>query len=404
MANEWNQGTFQFDAPGLSHTFTFALDRIQSALTQSGWELASWSPGASPPAANARYLIRTDRNTQDRWQYTGDTLTQHGGILLWYDSDPQTTTGLAAFAGQVHIVIQSFLENTGATDVQVASPDWVETVGGAERFGSIRIVLDSTAVNNYLIYCGEDGLYIESGRDGVQNNLGHGAIMTFGAIPELHGTLDANVKWTAQGLVCDFSDVCRFSADRFDRFVTNDGTDKNFTASLQPYTPRGTYNIDSTGGGANIADQREYYIGAQDNFFSLGSGNQSTSITTNQESQEREGQIRYAATFGLINTPKNNRFRIAPLVMIQDIRHVDIAADSSSSDNNLAPSADKGHMIDWRQTRRVFKFAAVDYTLLPFVNITDAVTGVVYRVARMEDNGRFSQFGVQQPTTPPLTL
>lgn len=399
MANEWERAQFTIDTPGLSHDETTILDGIEDFLTQVGWEVASWSAGTY--GSLDRHFIRTDRAVQDRWQFRGDGPLQHAGIRVFYDSDPQTTTGLAAFAGQEHIVVQSFLENSAETDRQVTTPDYVGTTSAgstvSDRFGSIRVQYDDTAPNNWLVIGGEDGLYLEVGRDSSETNLGHGAILTFGAIPENNSPFDSSVDWTAQGLVCDLFDVCRFTHDRGTRFVSNDGSNKNFTASLQPYSPRGTRELDTP----NMADQVAYYVGSRDTMLGMGRGaNSVTSATSNTGDVD----IKYHATFGLVNTPEVSRFRISPLVMAQSLAQIAMGATSTSSSNTVAAQANVSQMYDPRTLRQIFRFAAVDYTLLSFQNIQDAVSGATYRVARVEDNGRFSQIGVIWPSSSFLSI
>lgn len=391
MASEWNRATFTID--NILHTQTNYLNAIQSFLTQSGWSLASWSTGLY--GANDRHFVRSDRAVQPRWQFNGDGPLQHAGIRVFYDSNPNTTTGTSLFTGQVHIVIQSFLENTSATDRQVLTPDFVGVVGSgsaaSNRFGTIRIVYDPAAPNNILIIGGEDGLYIEAGRDSSLVNLGHGAIMTFGAIPELYGMYDDAVRWTAQGLVCDLFGTCRFTHDRNLRFVSNDGTNKNFTGGLQPYSARGTAQITTP----NMFNQRPYYIGSRDSIVGQGGG--SVSPTANPAvSTSRNVDLKYSATFGLFNTPELGRFRISPLVMVQSQVDIPIGVSSALAADNVA--AGTVHtVLDPRRLRQIFRFAAADYTLLAGANVQDGATGAVYRIARVEDGGRFSKLGVEWP-------
>lgn len=398
MAGEWRRALFQYDPVGSGHTFDYVLDKIESALTQSGWVRPSWDTGlltrplssTGSVSEESRFFIRSDRNTQDRWRYRGDNVLQHGGIIVSYDSN---ASGAGDESGP-QIVIQTFLENTAASGIQVSTRDIVSGSTPNFRTGSIRISLDNFSVNTFLIYVGEDGLYIESGANGLTTNLGHGAVMTFGAIPELHGTREVAVQWTAQGLVCDFTRNCKFTASRDDRFVTNDGLNKNFTASLQPETPRGTANIEQLAG--NVSDNRAYYIGSRDTFMSMGIGrvlgDNSAAATS------FDGSVRFAATFGLFSTPRENRFRLSQLLMLQSMHHFLGGVNSSSGSNNVAGGSNEQAFIDVRNYRQIFRFAAVDYTLLPGINVVDAITGASYRVQRIEDNGRFSQIGIEVPS------
>lgn len=417
MPGEWNKAVAQYDPVGLGHTFDYVMDKIESFLLQSGWERPSWdtgaltvtlNTGASAPfgtkaSTESRFFIRTDRNTQERWRFTGDAVTLHGGIVLSYDS----SASVGSETGP-QIVLQTFVQNAAATGVYVASSvnvvttDAISGSGSDVRFGSIRISLDNFTVNNFLIYGGEDALYLESGSGGLNTNLGHGAIMTFGAIPEFNGTRSVAVQWTAQGLILDFRRNCKFTAVRNDRFVTNDGTDKNFTASLQPITPRGTANIYTLT--SNVENFRAYYVGAIDNFLGANVGGASGSTGVDVVSAETLSS-KFAASFGLINTPLDGRFRISQVAMLQHLGQIRAGVNSALSSNNVAAAVSNFTVLDFRDVlRRVFRFAVVDYTLLPFVNIVDAVTGATYRVLRIDDNGRFSQLGIEVPSTPSLVL
>jgi hypothetical protein len=400
------------------------MDKIESFLTQSGWERPTWdggSPGAGtvgtpsdPGNGDARYYIRSDRGTQDRWRYTGDLVTQHCGILVWYHVDAgvdqgngyEPNLGFTSDADETgpQIVIQTYLENTAANDVQVLSPDHAARDAGppvVHRMGSIRCLIDNLAVNNWLIYGGEDGLYVEVGRDSLNASLGHGAVMTFGEIPEFNATRDVARQWTTQGLVCDMRGLCRFTVNRDDRFVTNDGTNKNFTASLQPYAVRGTTSIDSVSG--NIEEPRAYYIGCRDNFLSSTSFASTTLSADFFATSGNGSSTKFAASFGLFNTPKNDRIRISPLFMVQEILQIPAGASSTSSSNNVVAVTAGLPCLDVRTMRQIFRFVGADHTLIPFLSVVDSVSGGTFRIARMDDNGRFSQFGIEVPNVT-LTL
>lgn len=412
MAGEWRQGTFTID--NVLHTQTNIITAFESFLTQVGWIRASWSGSGTD-----RHYLRADRATQPRWQFTGDGGIKNGGIRVFYDALPGTTTGIAAFVGQRHIVIQSFLENVAQTGVQVLTEDVISTAVvnfGATttpRLGTIRIVYDNTAPNVYQLIGGEDGLYVESGRDNQNNNLGHGMILTFGAIPENHSAIDNTVGWTAQGLVADFFGVCRFTTDRNKRFVSNDGTNKNFTACLQPQSPRGTYQLttpaysdavaSSAGGLGNAGGRRGCYIGGRDLILGMGRGGVQPDAAATVASTSAVVDLQYHAAFGLIDSPQNNRFRISPVMMLQTLRAVEIGVSNTSGSDVAVAGATSG-IRDPRTIRQIFRLAVMDYTLLPWVNVQDAVSGAVYRVARIEDNGRFSQVGIQWPTQAALSI
>lgn len=410
MAGEWRRATFIID--NILHTQTNIITAFESFLTQTGWVRASWSGSGTD-----RYYLRADRNTQPRWQFTGDGGIKHGGIRVFYDSDAQTTTGLAVFAGQKHIVIQSFLENVSQNGAQIATEDVINTSvaspgGNIARLGTIRIIYDNTAPNTYLLVGGEDGLYVECGRDAQNNNLGHGAILTFGAIPENHSSIDQTVGWTAQGLVADLFGSCRFTHNRNNRFVSNDGSNKNFTSALQPQSPRGTYSLSSplysdatvpsANGQANANGRRGLYLSSRDLLYGANRA-ASTEAATSAQSTTGDVDLQYFAAFGLFDSPQNGRYRISPMLCIQTLRQVECAATSAST-SDVAASSNQASVIDPRTFRQVFRFAVVDYTLLPWVNIQDAVSGATYRVARVEDNGRYSQIGIEWPSSAALSI
>lgn len=411
MAGEWRRATFIID--NILHTQTNIITAFESFLTQVGWVRASWSGSGTD-----RYYLRADRLTQPRWQFTGDGGIKQGGIRIFYDSAPATTTGLAAFTGQVHIVIQTFLENAATNGSQVLTEDVINNSianPGATTFrlGSIRLIYDNTAPNTYLLIGGEDGLYVEVGRDSQNNNLGHGAILTFGAIPENHSSIDNTVGWTAQGLVADLFGVCRFTTNRQNRFVSNDGSSKNFTAGLQAQSPRGTYSLSSplysdavalsSTGVANAQGRRGLYISSRDVLYGMGRAGTNPESSTTVASSAGNIDLQYLCAFGLFNSPQAGRYRISPMLCLQTLGMIDLAATSSSTSDVVVQTNIAG-VVDPRSFRQIFRFAVVDYTLLPWVNIQDAVSGATYRVAQVADNGRYSQIGIEWPSSAALSI
>lgn len=369
MANEWARGTVSL-IPNVSpnHTITNALNAIQSMLLAGGFELASWSPGG-----NDRYFLRADRAISERWRYEGDGVLQHCGIHV-YTNTPTDT----------EIRISSFLENTTATGVQVDTRDATNTIN---RRGFLTISWDVTTPNNFLIICGEDGFYIESGRDSSPTNLGHGAILVAVNIPELNATKASQIRWTTQGFPMDLFGECRFTVNRQNRFVTNDGTSRNFSCALVVYSARGVASVIQTPAPVNFL---EFYIGNRDLLLGCnGASNQ---------------DIRYAATFGQINSPEDGRYRINEILLLQENNATDVAnrsATSSSSSNTIAAGTGSTTFIvrDIRHDRRIARFVVVDYTLLPWTNLIEAETGKVYRVIEHNDLGRTANIGIEWPTT-----
>ena len=369
MANEWVRGTVSL-IPNVSpnHTITNAINAFQSVLTQSGWELASWSPGG-----NDRYFLRTDRSTRERWRYEGDGPIQSCGIHVY------------AANSNTEIRVSAFLENSGATAVQVDANGATATTN---RRGYLTIAWDTTAPNNYLFIAGEDGFYVEAGRDSSSVNLGHGAILTDAEIPELNATKSTQVRWVTQGFALDLFGECRFTGNRNARFVTNNGTNRNFTSNLQVYATRGA---NSTTQSPSPVDYASYYFGNRD----LMNGLTSFSTITSAD-------WRYACTFGQLNTPEDGRYRVNPILIITESNAADVTArsvSSTSTSNVVAPSGNNFVVRDVRHDRQILRFVVVDYTLLPFANIVEAQTGKVYRVIEHNDNGRTSNIAVEWPTT-----
>lgn len=369
MANEWVRGvvTLTPNTPP-NHTITNAMNAFESALLQSGWERASWSV-----ASNDRAYLRADRSTQDRWRYDADGPTQFCGIRITQE------------ATDTVIRVSSFIQDQAQTGVQVDARD---APAGTFRRGYIDIDWDVTAPNTYLFICGEDGFYVEAGRDGSPNNLGHGMVVCIAAIPELNATRDAQVRWTAQGLVMDLGGTngCRFTEgnNRNQRFVTNDGTNRNFTAYLALYSPRSVSRTDTP----DPADYRAVRIANRDLLLGMCAfGNNS--------------DLRYGCTFGVYNTPEDDRYRISLLTLLQETLVADIAVQSGSTSNVLSASSTQPtvQMRDVRHDRLALRIVVCDYTLIPFINITDANTGIVYRVFEFNDNGRTANLGIEWPST-----
>lgn len=356
MALEWKRGTFVYDVVGLGHTSTTALNAFQSFLTQCGWDLAAYSTSTD------KYFVRTDRATNDYWRFNGDGPNQNCGILVRYN------------AGNSRLEIAAFLENQAGNASQKIS----------NSTHIAHVTLDGTAPNNWLFVGGEGGFYVEAGRDGLPTNLGHAMVVAWEVIPEFNGTDDARRMWTTQGAVCDLFGNLKFTADRNSRFVDNQGTNKNYTGRLRPYVCRGTGNFNLSSQG----DDRQIGIGPRDNFFSFARAASSSSLYNEI--------VRFC--FGLINTPRDGRYRISPMLVDQlvDNAHINCGTTTSSASNNVAPDG-SAYLFDLRQIRRVAKFAVVDASLIPFVTITDLATNVIYRVAQVGDGGRACNIGIVWP-------
>tara|TARA_R100001086_G_scaffold201006_1_gene117238 strand:- start:1653 stop:2765 length:1113 start_codon:yes stop_codon:yes gene_type:complete len=364
MANEWARGTATL-IPNVApnHTIANAINAIGSFLVATGWELASWSG-----SANDRYYLRTDRNTQARWRYEGDGPVQHCGIHVY------------AANSDTEVRLSTFLQDSGATAVQV---DTADAPFSTNRRGYATLSFDATAPNNYLMVGGEDGFYIEAGRDGEPTNLGHAWIVAFAADPNLNGTKDAQVRWMAQGMPLDLFGACRFTSSLNDRFVIQDGTNRNFSTHFVGYVARGSTNVNSP---------------SPSDYASLIFGNRD--LILGQTGTSGSADINVACSFGTINSPIEGRYRISPVLALQERDYVDMAVSSSSASTSVDPSGSP--LVTFRDIRRdrlLLRMVVCDYTLLPFVNVVDSETGVTYRVVQFADNGRTANLGIVWPAS-----
>ena len=54
---------------------------------------------------------------------------------------------------------------------------------------------------------------------------------------------------------------------------------------------------------------------------------------------------------------------------------------------------------DIRHLRQILRWVVIDYTLIPFINVTDAGTGTIYRVVEFNDGGRTANLGIEWPAS-----
>lgn len=364
MANEWKRGTFTYDAVGLSHTTTNIINAFTSFLTQAGWSVASWSVSTTD-----RYFTRTDHGSSDVWHYTGDGPTQKCGIRVYVSGNS--------------IRIRTFLENAAGAAAQIDSGATHEMI----------ITVDNTAPNNYAVIGGEFGLYVECGRDGLPSNLGHGFVGTFMPIPEFNGSKDSQRKWVSQGFVCDLTGTLKFSQGRAGTqtcFITNDGSNRAFSPALFPGLCRGTismYNNSQVNNPTGALSHRK-------NIFSFVG-----SITSGSDA------FSVWCSFGSswLAAQNNARYAISAMLFAPSFNGVVnsnnfAACQGSVTTGNTTGSPGTTYISDasafWR---KVEKFAVVEHTLTPWANITDAVSGLAYRVANVPDGGRTARIAVQWP-------
>jgi hypothetical protein len=359
MANEWVRSTFSVDATGSGHTPQNVINGFTSFLTQCGWAVPAWSTNSLD-----RYFTRTDFATSTVWNYNGDGPTQKCGIRIYYNS------------ASSRFEIYCFIENTAGNGSQK-----VTTAAHV-----IYVTWDATAPNNWLVIGGEHGLYAEVGRDGNPNNLGHFFIGTHVGIPEFYSVRSSADQWNSQGFCFDLMGQLKASADRGWVFVTNDGTSRCFTAYLRPYLCRGSSNLAT----ASPADDPRYGLSHRMNQFSCRGDAASNNSSNAQLVLE---------TLGMAFSPINGKYVVSPLVLRFDhgatyCGNYGIGATTSTAAASYGPA-----IIDVRCYRQVKRFAAVDYTLLGFSNIQDAVTSTIYRVGKYTDGGRTGTIGVEWPST-----
>lgn len=352
MSGEWKRGTFTYDVVGQAHTTANLIAAFTSFLTQCGWTVPAWSAGALD-----RYFVRSDHATSDVWHFTGDGPTQRCGIRI------QITGGV--------LYVYTFLENSAQNGSYRSSAQ------------SLAVTIDVTAPNNYLLIGGEFGLYLEAGRDGLPTNLGHGFIGTFLPVDEWYSAKNAERKWTTQGFVCHLVGNLPFSSDRGHCLVTNDGTSRKFTAYLVPYVVRGSSSVFSNA----QADDTRIGLSHQrllNSIFSIDSAYWFTKFTL--------GSLFLSGMY-------NGRYVVSGLVVAPMWQSYTNARSNDGSASTTTSSTDSYMRVQdgasyWR---RVPKFAQVEYTMTPWANIVDAVSGETYRVANIPDGGRTTKIAVSWP-------
>jgi hypothetical protein len=358
MANEWARSTFTVDAVGSGHTPQSVINGFTSFLTQTGWVVPAWSTDSLD-----RHFVRSDHVTSDVWWYTGDSApTRRCGIRIRYVS------------ASTRFEISCFVETSGQSARQY------ETPAGQIAY----IAWDVTAPNNFLVIGGEDGLYWETGRDGNPNNLGHGFIATHTGIPEFYSARSSADKWLSQGFVVDLIGQLKISYNRAQRnFVLPDGGNRVFTTCLAPILARGSVNSTTISPATNPAvmlSNRMVWFGG---LIYTGTGS---------------WLVEHLGTLAVPLSPINGRYVVSPLIIINYNDTYIQVYNAGTSASTAAPNNDF-RFQDPRNIRQVKRFAAVDFTLLGFSNIQDAVTGATYRVAKFPDGGRSTNAGVEWPAT-----
>ncbi len=360
MSSEWKRATWTYSPVTLSHTPQRIVNAIVSFLTQTGWEVASWSGTTTD-----QYLLRTDRASRDTWRYLGDGPVQHCGIRVYYNS------------GSSRVELMCFLQNSGATASQ-------RTTNAAHV---VYITYNASLDNNFLMIGGEDGFYFEVGSDTSQTNIAHGAIVTFQPDTLMSYTRDTERQWTTQGLCLDLFGMVKFANDRTYRFVENEGARRNLTGGLMPYAVRGTSALMTNTQG----DDPKVGIGSRDNAMMgiQSSGIAATTIYT------------YAQlyTFGLLNGTLDDRYRLSQMVVNQTPTETFQTTRGDATESTIfSGSTVSLNFYDLRALRKVPHFVVAASTLLPFNNVVDTPTSVTYRIAQVLDNNRKPNIGIEWPS------
>ncbi len=300
------------------------------------------------------------------WWYTGDNYYQHCGIHVKIYS-----------ASSVNV--SSFLEDSTKTGSQRSL---VATY-------AISINQDNTKLNNFLFIAGEDGFYIEGGTDTNYNNIAHGFIFAFYPDASLAGTRDRERTWTCQGAAYELRGNIR-SADRSWRFVETVGDRRNHTGRILAMVPRGS---DSTAG-LSVANDRNIYFGPRDHFLATPYNVDTSRYDTIQ------------CTLGLFQSTYDDLYRVSTFAVMQGRSAYSTVRNSSGSETVGVPNSSGYDMIfDIRNgLRHVPKFGCCSSYLLPWGNVTDKRTSVVYRVAQVPDGGRNSNIAVVWPDNSNVTV
>lgn len=295
-----------------------------------------------------------------RWTFNGDGVWQHCGIHIQNDTAAS------------RIVIRCFLQK----------PSLAGSFASTNVAHQINVVYSQTAPNNFTFFGGEFGFVGECGRDGLKVNLAHWAITTFEPMPELYGTDDDRVGWTTQGLCMDLFGNLKFSENRNLRLVDTANGNRNFTGTLRPFQVRGTTSFDTS---TQVADPR-CAIGPLDLVLGIAiTGSRSESV------------LGVTNTLGIIFTPRDGRYRISPLLVRQyAYDYIDCGTSDGNVSNTVGINAGSFGLLayDVRRWRKMTKFAVTDATLIPFVNVIDAVTGVEYYISQVQDGGRVANLCV----------
>jgi hypothetical protein len=345
MSAEWKRATWVHDMTaqgGLGHTTATLMDAFESFLTQVGWSRTSWM--AAP--TTDRYFTRTAKNVETTWRYNGDGPTQHAGIHVKLNT------------ASTRLEITVFLENTAGTGAQR------ETTSGQ----TIYVTYSAAAPTTFLFVGGEDGWYVEAGRDGTENNAGHFFIATVQPFAEFGNVRPEAISWTCPGFPFDLVGSLRFPETRASQYVTaTDGSGHTHSTSLLAYSVRGSNSIKT----AAPANDQTYYVGSLDTILM-------------RAADTAQNQTRY--NWGLPFNAFDDAHRISPMAVSMN------GADSATY--NVPNGA---WVVDGRGYRKIRRFTVISWTALAFSYLLDTQTGINYRVGYVPDAGRSVNIGVPWP-------
>lgn len=370
MAGEWSRASFSYD-PGAGNTITMLVNAITNFAQQTGWVTF---PATNKAITDTLYLRAPE--TVDTWVYRAEGPDQKCGF------------GVRTDVGLNRVYFFTFVARLGSAPTEIAYHSIDDAGAASLDLRRITVQLELATVTTILLIGGEHGLYVEAGSAGVNATLGHGMIATFDTLDPTT-ILHPLSRRVSQGLIMDFTGLSKFTQNRDFRFVSNDGTSKNFTAALQPMACRGI----TTFGVAPVGQPR-FLVGAYDSM--LGHGGSATGA-----------DIRIGATFGLINDREESvaspndtvHYKVSSVVMLMDTTAYRVGASSSSASNNVA--ATFVDMFDLRRFRVLNRLTAMSHRLLPWQNVLDRrfSPNRTYRVARVDDAGRFAHIGIEWPSS-----
>jgi hypothetical protein len=270
------------------------------------------------------------------------------------------------------ISIASFLENTTQAGMQISLVPTYQ----------VAIAQDNTQINNFLFVGGEDGFYIEGGTGANYNNIAHGFIFAYYPDASFGGTRDRERTWLSQGGVYDLRGTIRTDDHNY-RFVETVSDRRNHTGKINAMLPRGSLSVLNR----NASDNRQMYFGPRDHWMAVP-----------YYVYSDHWHI-HTATLGLFQSNFDDLYRVSFFCALQGQGETYSLARTSGGAETVGGTTDNQSTIfDLRNgLRQIPKFGCCSSYLLPWNNITDKRTGIIFRVAQVPDTGRNSNIAVVWP-------